>query len=275
MGHVVTPSYRSGFYSPRRGGVTKYPSLWRGCIGAWCPSLGATGGRLFDQSLYQNHGTLTSMDAATDWVPSAGKMVLDFVTDDYVNVPMSDALLLGPVTLCAWVLIRGASLNAFMSKHTGGGGTNNPFDFRTGTAANNLTIVRANASSYVSYSGPSLASNTWIHVGVMFNGAASNVPVFWVNGKSTAGTVDAGSLSGPVTGSNTDMRLGRRADGSVQLDGLADDYRMYNRMLSSQEMNLLASRRGVAYELATSRRNYYVAAPAGSRKNNMAMGCGF
>lgn len=87
MGHVAIPSYKSGFYSPKRGGVPKYPELWRGCVGAWCPSLGPTGLRLMDQSLYGNHGTLTNMEPASDWVVSNGVGALEFDgTNEYVDL---------------------------------------------------------------------------------------------------------------------------------------------------------------------------------------------
>lgn len=46
-------------------------------VGRWCPSAGATGFRLLDR-VGSNHGTLTNMDATSDWVPSGGKLALDF-----------------------------------------------------------------------------------------------------------------------------------------------------------------------------------------------------
>ena len=42
---------------------------------------------MIDRSGYGNHGTLTNMDPGTDWVPSGGKLALDFdVSNDYVSV---------------------------------------------------------------------------------------------------------------------------------------------------------------------------------------------
>ena len=63
-----------------------YPELWSGCVGAWAPCLGPTGTRLHDLSRYRNWGTLTNMDAATDWVVSGGRYALDFDgSNDYVS----------------------------------------------------------------------------------------------------------------------------------------------------------------------------------------------
>ena len=54
-----------------------YPHLWRGLAGAWVPSLGVTGGTLRDVSTYSNNGTLTNMDAATDWQQAGRGWCLD------------------------------------------------------------------------------------------------------------------------------------------------------------------------------------------------------
>lgn len=72
----------------------KYASLRQGLVGAWCPSLGPSGNTLLDRSGYGNHGTLTNMDAGTDWVGSRYGWALDFDgTNDYVGfLPLAPAL---------------------------------------------------------------------------------------------------------------------------------------------------------------------------------------
>lgn len=72
----IRPSYHQGF--ARSAGESKHPDLWKRLVGAWCPFLGVTGNRLIDQSAYKNHGTLTNMDAATDWVITENGYALDF-----------------------------------------------------------------------------------------------------------------------------------------------------------------------------------------------------
>ena len=61
-----TPSYKQGF--ARCAAESDKPDLWTGLPGLWMPSLGVTGDTLRDISGYGNHGTLTNMDPATDWV---------------------------------------------------------------------------------------------------------------------------------------------------------------------------------------------------------------
>ena len=60
------PSWKQGF--ARSADESAFPNLWTGLVGAWIPSFGPTGDILFDVSRYKNHGTLTDMDSATDWV---------------------------------------------------------------------------------------------------------------------------------------------------------------------------------------------------------------
>ena len=66
----------------------EYPELWRGLVGAWSPCLSPRGGTVLrDLSGRGNHGTLTNMDATTDWVTSGGKTALDFDgSNDYVSI---------------------------------------------------------------------------------------------------------------------------------------------------------------------------------------------
>jgi hypothetical protein len=48
---------------------------------------------LLDRSGYGNHGTLTNMDAGTDWVGSQYGWALDFDgVDDYVSIATGNAI---------------------------------------------------------------------------------------------------------------------------------------------------------------------------------------
>jgi hypothetical protein len=51
----------------------QYPRFFEGLVGAWCPSVtGPTGLSLYNLQGRNNTGTLTNMDAPTDWVRSQG-----------------------------------------------------------------------------------------------------------------------------------------------------------------------------------------------------------
>jgi hypothetical protein len=87
---------------------SEYPELWRGVRGYWAPCLGPSGTRLHDVSGLNNWGTLTNMDAATDWVVDSGRYALDFDgSNDYVSAGNSMAGRSVPrMTVSCWVLIR-------------------------------------------------------------------------------------------------------------------------------------------------------------------------
>ncbi len=65
----VRPSFASGYASPLTGGMA-HESLWDGVVGAWCPSLGATGGVVRDAS-----GRSDSMDLSQ--VATSNRFVIE------------------------------------------------------------------------------------------------------------------------------------------------------------------------------------------------------
>ena len=73
---ILKPSYATGY--AKNASQSAHPNLWDGLVGAWMPSLGVTGETLRDVSGNGNHGTLTNMDAATDWVGTSKGLALDF-----------------------------------------------------------------------------------------------------------------------------------------------------------------------------------------------------
>ena len=80
-------------------------ALADGLVGYWSPWLGSSGYRLLDRTQYANHGTLTNMDAGTDWVGATirGKSgyALDYDgTNDYIQT--TNAMTLGDFTVAAW-----------------------------------------------------------------------------------------------------------------------------------------------------------------------------
>lgn len=76
-----------------KGLVADYPFFERG------------GTTLRDISGNNNHGTLTSMDPATDWILTSQGYGLDFDTTDYVTIPDSDILDFGtsPFFVETWI----------------------------------------------------------------------------------------------------------------------------------------------------------------------------
>jgi hypothetical protein len=144
---MVRPSYKSGF--ARGPDESANPGLWDGLVGLWMPTLGPTGLTLRDVSGRENHGTLTNMDPATDWVASPYGWALDFVraSDQDVRVAHDASLVgMGQLTLAAWVWSRstftsGDEYSIFDKWDSGQiaylvrGDTTNEFEFFTDTTS--------------------------------------------------------------------------------------------------------------------------------------------
>lgn len=97
-----------------------------GLIGCWSPSLGASGYRLLDRTQYGNHGTLTNMDAGTDWVASPVGVVLDFDgTNDFVLIgsPQSISGALPRMSKTLWVNVRQTASQKYLFADFNGAGT--------------------------------------------------------------------------------------------------------------------------------------------------------
>ena len=277
------PSYRSGFYSPRRGGTPKYPSLWDGCVAAWAPSLGATGGRLFDHSAYGNHGTLTDMDAASDWVVSGGKGALDFDgSDDRIIIPNRESLNPKAITLSIWAYDSTSSEGSYrglIMKRDGG--ESNIAAYAFDRQKSGETNGNAECRFYFNTAGTwniwrsdnlNHAKNIWEHLCVVYS--AGSAPVFYRNGIVASAVATLGSGSPDLPSNNTTLLLGTYTTYSGDdrpWSGLLDDARVYNRALSAKEIRTLALRRGIAFERASRKLSVSsAAAPTGSLSSTLA-----
>jgi len=251
------PSYRSGFYSPRRGGTPKYPSLWDGCVGAWAPSLGATGLTLRDESVYGNHGTLTNMDAANDWVVSGGKGALDFDgVDDYADciAPQINSKTTN-LSSSVWFVSNALGGSIFgveatnsqerFQAHAPWSDGNVYFDFGGADGSNRLTV-----------SGLGLATGKLYHM--VFVAGASGMKIFF-NG------LLVGSSSTPVTRTaiaTQKFNIGRFFEAvPYNFSGRIFDLMIFDRELKPADVKLLSIRPCIAYE---SRRRLAVRSGAAS-----------
>lgn len=82
MPGLILPSYKQGY--ARYMGEARFPELWPGLQLHGDISLGPTGETLRDTSGRHNHGTLTNMDPATDWVMTENGWALD-TNGGYIN----------------------------------------------------------------------------------------------------------------------------------------------------------------------------------------------
>lgn len=237
----------------------RYPNLWQGCVEALCPSQsGATGYRLFDDSGNNNHGTLTGMGPGTDWVPSGGKLALDFDgVNDQVNLTNDIVLNSKSFSISFWAAQVGSSSAAMPlgNRNT----TNSYLWFRS---ANYLRVAfPVGTVEFTSITAFTELSH-YVVTGSVSSAGLSSIGLS-VNGKAQTPQIIADS-------SFTLNTIGAGYSGAFWFPGQIDDVRLYNRALAPYEIWQLASSRGAAYERIT----YLSKASAASTNRRRRILCG-
>ena len=229
----VKPSYATGF--AQWPGMSEYPGLWNGLVGAWDASLGATGNKVFDLSGNGNTGTFVS---AMSWVPGDSGPALNFPGgNDYVSILDSPSLRC-PTTVSVFARFRtthATNIQVIFSKnHTdyevlidingniqafwGDGAA-----FETATVANNGRIT----------------VNNWHDVCFVIDKSIGRV-WFYVDGQFIGTDTDTAR-----TGSGSLIaKIGMRSSSNI-FDWYGDisHVYVYNRLLSASEIALLCQLR--------------------------------
>ena len=238
-------SYANGF-APRDG-QPRYPELWRGCVGAWAPCLGPTGLTLRDWSGVGNHGTLTN---GPTWVASQGRYAMSFDgADDYcvsgsVGIPSGTSNKAVGFWMNQRTRVSGSNIGVV--ELAGSGRT---FTLQSALIGGTVYVCTDSIAVSMVATGNEIPDlNVWNHMLFSFNGGTSSLE-YWLNG------IYKKSMAWSGTTAITAIQIGRRSGVAVgYFDGLVDDVCIYNRTLLPHEIRLLASRRGIAYEMAPRRR---------------------
>ncbi len=214
--------------------ISRYASLRQGLVGAWCPSLGASGFRLIDRSGYGNHGVLTNMDPGTDWVASGSGLALDFDgTNDYVNarIPTIELSTDG-CTLSLWYRNSTGTTGVYAALCSSTSATQFLI-FQASGAAINLG-QRNNAGGDVGTTGGTWQSASWKNIIAVSTPSALTL---YSNGLQTS---TLSRTSAATTFNQISIGALNRA-GSLSNYSISqqDDVRIYNRALTSSEIQLL------------------------------------
>lgn len=223
-----SPSFENGF-APRDGEAL-YPNLLKGLVGAWCPSLGITGGILRDVSGRNNHGALTNMDPATDWVIDGGKGALDFDgVNDYVEVQQVN--LATSFTISFWM--KSGDINQsqkyIISRVSAG---DNDYSIIYGYASQSLEFYsgRYSGTNPRTYSAIVINDTNWHYITYSYSpgewsGYLDGIRVF-----NNSATFTLTMTSGAFFGFSTFDRNSRFFDGRL------DDIKIRNRCLIADEV---------------------------------------
>ncbi len=205
-----------------------------------------SGTTAYDRSGAGNTGTLTNGPAITEGKLGQG---LNFDgTDDYVTAGSASVIdNIQTLTVSAWIKTRTYSNlpNIFNKAGVGGGWQVNLCQNSIGVCANAgqtnaFHFVRAcEGIGTVRTRSPenSISTNTWQHLAITNdNSAGANTTKFYVNGSLVA--TNASACVTPRDESSNSLLIGS-ANGGGQFDGLIDEARLYNRVLTESEIKSL------------------------------------
>lgn len=207
-----------------RDGPPAFPNLHQGLVGAWYPPLGPTGKKLYDVT-GRNDGTLTNMEAGTDWVQSPLGWVLDF---DGVNerVTLADIDILKQISMVSWIYPT-----------AGQAVTRYPF-------AKKDSYLLIYGHSVAQYRGvfavrigsvwrkPAqrvIAQNAWSMFAGTYDGTSVRT---YINGVGSA----SGAISGNLQQSNFSTSIADSGEGAAYFAGRVGPCLLYNRALTHAEI---------------------------------------
>jgi hypothetical protein len=204
-------------------------------VGWWKMDEGE-GTTVYDWSGNANNGTLTNMDATTDWVDGKINKALDFDgSDDYVTITNNFTSGLSGITISAWVksnqlassnIFRSTSSSSIILHYNGGGFY--------------LVASDDTASGYLGWDN-ALPYNEWVHVAATWSsslvGGGDDKMKLFVNGKQQSSELFfSGGVSGKLR-SSAYLHLGNYFNASQPyFSGQIDDARIYNYALTSQQI---------------------------------------
>jgi hypothetical protein len=197
------------------------------------------------------------MDAGTDWVSSQGKyaVVLDG-TNDYIVASRTAQI----AAVSMWVLVNSTAGNRrLISINT------NAFSMYCGPSTLRVNTVYNNSDAMTDMF---LNASAWNHVCMSFDGA--NLKCFLNGVEKNSRAVSVANLStAPIYFGSLDTSF------NIQYwNGNMDDMMVFNGPVSARQAALLASRRGIAYELAPRRRSSAQVVASFNRRRRLLIGAG-
>jgi hypothetical protein len=208
-------------------------------IAAWIPSRDTAGNgtTTLNDLVGTNHGTLTNMDAATDWVAdtsNGGVRALDFDgVNDYVDTTAAGTLIGQPaqLTISCWIrwqlINSGFRLAISTVNSTGLGGW--------GIGLNTSNRMYGAYGNSFRETSAAMTLNAWVHTVFVATTVSGSTPVLYVNTTSQSGP--SGTYTSNAGG--TAFNLGRRSLGDLHSNCRLDDIRIFNSALTESDVAVL------------------------------------
>jgi hypothetical protein len=181
-----------------------------------------------------NGSTICSGGNCPNWVDGKyGKAIKFDGVDDYVQVPDSSTLNLGTgdFTIIAWIKAsfnQSVTYPQILSKRSG---TTDGFLF--GLWSDGKLYMQIAGTNYATATGPDLRDNTWHYVAVVRNGSIVTYYIDGTNKGSFTSTSNMNSTHSLWIG------LDEPAISNTAFNGTIDEVRIYNRALTTQEIQTL------------------------------------
>jgi len=160
--------------------------------------------------------------------------------DDYINLPVSDNLgLINQITLSAWIKTSSSTYQGIIKRGESSSSaitseymlsTNSDGEVSLGCGSGNSTFTYAHSNMMVN-------DGTWHHIAAIVDDENNEIKIY-IDG----GFDDSGNIHFDIIYKNSNYQfIGTQAGTYRSFDGLIDDVRIYNRALSSSEINELYS----------------------------------
>lgn len=245
-------------------GDLRHESLWRGCVGAYAPILGASGNYWIDFTAYRHHGVRTN---GLLWTNDGGYCGEFDGDNDFVElgtIKTNDPLQLssGQMSISLWLNPdqTGDSFQRMIDKSDSGNASNGYMIYIDNNVGGRFGfgVIDSTKQAVTDQSFPT----GWAHwVVTLVNG---NPVKFYLNGVQTGYTKGA-ATNLTIPNVQTNMRFGTwNHSTGREYNGKMDDVRFYNRILTDREIRTLSQYRGVAYEVEPRFSVYYIPPPSGA-----------
>ncbi len=224
--HAGISSPAFGFYGD---------SLASGLIGYWRFEDGTGSLTAVDSSGHGNLGTLTNMDANTAWVTGKiGNALMFDGIDDGVTLPdidytseMSGSVWVKFTTITPQQMIIAQGLTPEVQLQMQGATNGNKFRIR---------VDAGGGADIIDSSGPAVAGS-WYHIVWTYDG--TNVKLYINDTQETNFVQNTGS--GNIADINVNYSIGSRNNTSLPASAIIDDVRLYNRALTTTEIQKLGT----------------------------------
>lgn len=252
-------------------------ALADGLVGYWSPWLGSSGYRLLDRSGRGNHGTLTNMDAGTDWIGATVQGRSGYVLDfDGVNNNVQATITTAQqptvaITMAGWALVRnGVAAQKIFALPWATASLPPPYVSYCLNCGTDTSTLRAGAALALTGAGGdglirsrdtsayNLSANAWNFVVATYDSASFRL---YLNGSerdtpiTTSGAIRYNSVFTLTFGMNNPVN-----SFTQDLDGQIAESCIWNRALTASEVRTLY-RLGPGWYRPTQPRRYgYVAA---------------